>query len=112
MRILNPVLALIFFSTGSAFATDRYIATTGSDATDCSNNASPCLTLSYTINQSLDSDTIHVAAGTYSASSVINVNKTLTFLGNQAGVDARTRFGAESILSVAQGLSVSANEVV
>jgi parallel beta-helix repeat protein len=43
-------------------------------------------------------DTIQVCAGTYNES--VNVNKTLTILGAQSGVDARTRTGATGTESV------------
>ena len=98
--------------SNASLAADRYVATTGADVGDCSNIVAPCLTVQYAINQSVANDTIHVAAGTYPVVGLINVNKTLTFLGAQAGVDARTRVGPESVLSNTQGISVAANNVV
>lgn len=53
-----------------------------------------------------------MAAGTYAVSGLVNVNKTLTIRGAQTGIDARTRVGAETILSNTQGISVSAHNVV
>jgi len=42
----------------------------------------------------------------------LTVNKTLTLCGAQDGVDARTRVGAESIVSDAQGTYITASNVV
>jgi hypothetical protein len=106
---LLPFLAL---AATSAHAADRYVATTGSDVGDCQAVLSPCLTLQYAINQASAGDTINVAAGTYTVAGLVLVNKTLTLRGAQAGVDARTRAAAESILSNSQGMSVSASGVV
>ena len=72
----------------SSAGTDRYVSTTGSDTGDCSSPGSPCLTITYAISQSVAGDAIHVAAGTYAVANA-NINKSLTFLGEQAGVDAR-----------------------
>ncbi len=105
-------LALSLLVPCVAHATDRYVATTGADAGDCSAPGSPCLTLQYAINQSVANDAVHVAAGTYTVAGLVNVNKTLTIRGAQAGVDARTRAATESILSNSQGISVSASNVV
>jgi parallel beta-helix repeat protein len=43
------------------------------------------------INAASPGDTVNVAAGTYSLSAAISVNKRVTLLGAEAGVDARTR---------------------
>lgn len=72
------------------------------DASDSGNliqngsQANPYGTISQAVTNASAGDTIEVAAGTYSES--VNVNKSLTVLGAQAGVDARTRSGAESIV--------------
>lgn len=94
----------------SAMATDRFVDTTGADSSDCS--ASACLTLQYAIDQSSDGDNILVSAGTYSLAGLINVNKAINLIGAQAGIDARFRSGAESILSNSQGMSISASNVL
>jgi pectin methylesterase-like acyl-CoA thioesterase len=94
---------------------DRYVATTGSDvANNCTVQATPCQTIQHAVDVASANDTIHVAAGTYPepAGGPLNVNKTLTLLGAQAGIDARTRAGAESIVTDPQGTSVSASDVV
>ncbi len=108
-------VAIVSFFCGTTWALDRYVDD-DPPATDAANNcmvmATPCLTLQHAINQSAVNDTIHVAAGTYSVAGLITINKTLTILGAQAGVDARTRAGAESILDNTQGISLGASNSV
>jgi parallel beta-helix repeat protein len=104
---------LLALAAGATHAIDRYVATTGNDAAnDCTVAVTPCLTLQAAIAQAVAGDTINVAAGTYSVAGLVTVNKTLTLLGAQAGVDARTRAASESVLSNTQGMSVSASNVV
>lgn len=92
---------------------NRYVDVSGVDGiNDCSVIGSPCLTLQHTVNQSIAGDIVIMAAGTYAVSGLVNVNKTLTIRGAQTGIDARTRVGAETILSNTQGISVSAHNVV
>jgi nitrous oxidase accessory protein NosD len=55
-------------------------------------------TIQLAVNAADPGDTIHVEAGLYQYTSSVNVNKQVTLLGAQAGVDARTRSGAESII--------------
>jgi hypothetical protein len=75
-------------------------------------------TLAYPTIQSAVNDPtcnpIEVAAGTYpeSAPGPLTINRPLTLRGAQAGQDARTRSGPESIISDIQGTSVSASNVV
>jgi hypothetical protein len=106
------IASIVLWATAS-LATNRYVATTGSDAAnDCSVLITPCLTLQWAVSQSIAGDTINMAAGTYTVAGLVSINKTITILGAQAGVDARTRVGSETILSNSQGMSVSANNVV
>jgi len=80
----------------SSMMTDRYVATTGTNAGDCSNMASPCATVAYAISQSAMGDTINVAVGTYVLSSTVNVNvANLTIKGNSS---------ATTIFQVAQAV--------
>lgn len=43
----------------------RYLATSGADASDCSNPSAPCRTLQYAIDESSDGDQILLAGGVY-----------------------------------------------
>jgi hypothetical protein len=72
------------------------------------------MTIQYAVNVAGAGDTISVAAGTYPdlALGPLTINKMLTLEGAQAGVDARTPRGAESIITDAQGTSVAADGVV
>jgi len=64
-------------------AATRYVATTGTDSGDCSDQASPCLTINYAIGAATAGDTIVLAAGVYAES--VQITKPLTILGAQNG---------------------------
>jgi uncharacterized protein DUF1565 len=94
-----------------AAATNWYVNdATGNDANNCTSPVTPCKTIQAAINKASSGDTIHVAAGLYlePALGPLTVSKTLTLLGAQAGVDARTRVGSESVIADVQGTSVTA----
>ena len=81
----------------------RYVATTGSNTTNCSSSAAPCLTVQYAVDQANASgDTVHVAAGTYSE--VVYVAKDISFKGANAGISAGTTPGARGAESVVKGI--------
>lgn len=65
---------------------DRWVATTGSDTTDCSIQTAPCATIGYAVLQAGPGNTIHVAAGTYAEN--VMVNESLQIVG--AGQGATT----------------------
>lgn len=71
-------------------------------------------TINAAINAASDGDTIVVAAGLYKEN--VNINKSLTLKGAQAGVDARNRSGPETIIEPAEGTGIrvitAANRVV
>ena len=89
-----------------------YVSNTGNDANDCMSSLTACQTLQAAIDRASPGDTINVEAGFYPYVGVVNVNKTLTLKGAQAGVDARSRFEVESILENSGGLYVTANDVI
>ncbi len=61
-------------------------------------------TIQAAINAASDGDTIIVAAGSYKENVVIN--KSLTLQGTRAGVDARNRSGAETIINPGGGTGI------
>ncbi|HUW46662.1 MAG TPA: right-handed parallel beta-helix repeat-containing protein, partial [Dehalococcoidia bacterium] len=61
-------------------------------------------TIQEALDAASDGDTIVVAAGLYEEN--VNVNKSLTLKGAQAGVDARTRSGAETIIEPDEGTGI------
>lgn len=69
----------------SAIAIDRYVATDGTDTpNDCTNQATPCLTITYAITQTTNTDDIYIAAGTYREANISLVNRRLSFIGESA----------------------------
>jgi hypothetical protein len=66
--ICIAMVAFSFFgvtNNASAAGTTRYVATSGTDAGDCSSAGSPCRTIQYAVNQSVSGDRIFVAKGTH-----------------------------------------------
>jgi Collagen triple helix repeat (20 copies)/Right handed beta helix region len=88
---LIGLVAMLVLAVGVAqAATIRYVAPTGEDAgNDCATQATPCQTIAHAVAEATAGDTVKVAAGSYEES--VNVDKSLTLLGAQAGVDARGR---------------------
>lgn len=85
-------------SPASAAGVDHYVSTTGTDAGNCQNIASPCLTINYAVGQAGTGDIINVAAGTYAEDVV--VTKSLVFKGANAGISAGTTPGVRGAESV------------
>ncbi len=69
----------------AASPSDGYVATTGTDSGDCSNPATPCLTITYALSQADNGTVIHVAAGNY-AGNDINISKSVTLSGAPGAV--------------------------
>ena len=113
---LTVLCILSAMGVSPAAAADWYVENGGSDTNTCTapGPLTACATIQEAINKASPNDIIHVAAGLYPepAGGPLTVNKTLTLLGAQAGVDARTRVGAESVITDPQGTSVSASNVI
>src|ERR1041385_5697416 len=71
-------------------------------------------TIQAAINAASPNQVILVCAGTYPEllTGTLNINKTLTLLGAQNTVDARTRGGPESVITDVNGTRVNASNVV
>jgi hypothetical protein len=79
----------------------RYVATTGSDTSDCSSSAAPCATIGYATGQAAAGNTVYVAAGTYPE--VVSVDRNLTYRGANADIDAGVNTGTRGAESVVKG---------
>ncbi len=98
LAIAATASALEFNNVGAPW----YVDPAGNDANDCRTPGTACKTINAAIGKALPGNTVYVAGGTYNEQVVID--KTLTLLGAQAGVDARTRSAvSESIIDNACG---------
>jgi len=84
ITLLILIYLIFLYPPGEVFAkgaaTNRYVATTGVDIGNCSNSASPCMTVAYAVGQSAGGDTINIANGTY-PNTHVTVNIPLNFIG-------------------------------
>lgn len=80
--------------------------------TSCANSG--YATIQEAINDAIAGEIIMVCAGPYPepAPGPLTINKTLTLLGAQAGVDARGRVATEAIVTDPQGTIITANNVM
>jgi hypothetical protein len=110
---LTLTLGLMMFGGQRTHAAGPwYVSNTGNDANDCLSPATACFTLQAAIDKASAGDTVNVEVGVYPYVGVVNVNKTLTLKGAQAGIDARGRFDPESVLENSGGIYVTANDVI
>ena len=104
-------VALALANTVSA--ANWYVDPAGNDSNSCTapGPTNACMTITGAMGKAAPNDTIHVAIGLYNEQ--VQVTKTLTILGAQAGVDARTRSGSESTIDNACGpVQIEADSVV
>jgi hypothetical protein len=103
MSAVAIAAALLTIGAGAAQAADWYVEPTGNDTNTCTapGPTNACMTITGAMAKASAGDTIHVAIGLYNEQ--VQITKTLTLLGAQSGVDARTRSGAESAIDNACG---------
>lgn len=99
----GAILAASLAIAGPAQAALRYVDDTGGadGANTCLTKGSPCLTVNHAVVQAAAGDTIKVADGSYAE--LVAVNKRVHLEGAQAGIDARGRTGAETVMNGSQG---------
>lgn len=75
------IVLFLTLSVNLSFADTHYVSKSGNDAAenDCTNQETPCLTISKAVSKASSTDTVSVGAGTYSET--ISINKTLTLEG-------------------------------
>ena len=98
------VVGGLAFGTGPATAgtpATRFVATTGADAGNCANAASPCLTITYAVSQAAVGDVVSVAAGHYPEEVV--VDRPIVFRGANAGIRAGVTGAPRGPESVVKG---------
>jgi hypothetical protein len=72
--VLFTCLAFAAFPL-TLWATERYVATTGSDSSnDCSSSSAPCATIGHAIEEASSSDTVVVFDGTYTGTGNYNIS--------------------------------------
>src|SRR5256886_413947 len=96
--VLVLVSSLILFKDRASAATTLVVDDDGmATAADCNDPTPTYMTIGAAVAAAASGDTIKVCPGTYVENVVLN--KSLTLLGAQAGVDARGRVASESIVT-------------
>ena len=89
-------------SVNAVVSTQRFVATTGYDDSDCSDSSDPCLTLGYAISQSVGGDIINIAAGTYTPVNV-TISKALTIQGAGMHSTILDGGGSDIVINISAG---------
>jgi hypothetical protein len=113
MSAVAIAAALLTIGASTAQAANWYVDPAGNDTNSCTSPGptGACKTITAAIVKASAGDTINVAIGLYNEQ--VQITKTLTLLGAQNGVDARTRSGGESTIDNACGpVQIMADKVV
>jgi hypothetical protein len=98
---MKKLLFVLMFIAAPAFATNRYVSTTGTDTGTCTNSASPCLTLNYTAGQMAGGDTMFMCAA------ACNGAGSGTFTENLIDAIPAGSMGAPTIITVFAGETIT-----
>ncbi len=98
-------VALFAFTLTAHAAGPWFVSPTGNNSNDCLSAATACLTINAAIVKASNGEVVNVAAGVYVEN--VSLNKSLTLSGAQAGVDARGRLAAESIIVPPSGIGLT-----
>jgi hypothetical protein len=90
--------AVLAVSAASARAaqTVRYVDPSGADSGDCTSQSSPCETIAYAVGQAADGDAVQAAAGTYTVSKDIVIDKQIALIGTQSAGKQTVLTGSSS----------------
>ena len=80
-KFIAILLPLVFLCNASN-AADLYVNNGAADAGDCTTSLPGCGTIGYAVAQATNSDTIHIGPGTFELSTVVTIDKKLTFIGS------------------------------
>jgi predicted outer membrane repeat protein len=78
--VIAPHAAARSIPSGPPVVATRYVATSGLDSGDCSNNLLPCATVQYAIDQSINGNSILIAGGFYSGTTPRAGNNQLAYI--------------------------------
>ena len=108
LALAATLIMLVGAQAASATGTTLYVSATGTDTSNTTcEESTPCKTIGHAVVEATGGDTIKVALGTYAEKVTINTND-LTLEGAQAGKDAGTRSGSESIV---ESFAITASDV-
>ena len=114
--IASIVGSAVLATPANAVASILFVATTGSNTTNCQTSGTPCATLAYALTQAASGtgDTIMIAPGTYTMAAGSSNTVPSGAVGNGMTIESNGGTAANTIINAAggiNGLMVNANNV-